>query len=61
MKNLLVVDLDKVPSWLALDLKTIGYTGILNGETLRHLAYLADEREQRDAEKLVELLYGAEL
>lgn len=56
--NLVVIDLDKIPAWLKLDLTTIAYDGILSSEVLSHLTCCARDREARDEEKLSRLLYG---
>lgn len=54
--DLVVVDLGRVHPELRLDIRTRAYAGLLDGPTLRHLAYCADERAQIDAEKLAEML-----
>lgn len=56
--SLIVLDLDRIPPSMALDLRTLYYSGILSGSVLRELASCADLREQRDEEKLMNLLYG---
>lgn len=62
--RLVVIDLDAVPGWLedVLYLRDPSiYRGVLSGETLRHLAHLADDRERSDAAKLATLLATAPL
>jgi hypothetical protein len=56
--DIVVLDLNQIPPEIRYDLETIWFQGILSGESLRQLAYLADERKARDAERLAMVLYG---
>lgn len=56
--NLAVIDLDRIPAPMALDLKTLYFDGVLSSEVLSHLAGCAREREARDEEKLAQFLFG---